>query len=88
MAKRKKDTSIEVKFKISKKDYERAKKYIPQCDDLMPLSYLGYISFMEYLKRKEGRDRRAKEEALAKDADRIQEVLNSGKVQVPGEIIS
>lgn len=82
------DDKYTVKFRLTKDEYSRSKKYVPIDGSSMPVSYWAHIAYREWLTRKESRDKRAKEELLVKDVNRIQEILDSGKIKIPKGIIS
>lgn len=71
--------NVKVHFELTEEEYSRAEKYISQ--DRYRHQY-GHDAFMEWVKRKEGRDLRAREEQITKDCKYLQELINSGRLQL------
>ena len=70
-----------IQFTVPDDLWDRATKYIPS---EKTRSTFGLIAFEEWVTRKEGRDRRAQREKLLSDAERLQELIDSGLIRIGG----
>lgn len=70
--------SHRIQFDLSEEEWDRLSKYII----LKQRHFTGKDALMEWCNRKEGRDNRVKEENLIKDAKRLQELIDSGRIKL------
>ena len=68
-----------VQFDIEDDLYERALPYIK---NKKTIGTFGMIAFEEWVKRREGRDSRTREENLLKDVKRLQKLIDSGRIKL------
>ena len=76
--------SIKTYIEVPDDIVKRAERYMVKG---RPIRNYIYDAFLEWLNRKEGRDKRKQQENFVRDAERLQELLDSGQVQVPGDIL-
>ena len=68
-----------IQFDISAEELERLERYIQN-----PKYRHGFAhkALMEWINRQEGRDKRNKEQNLAKQAEQIQKLIDSGLIKI------